>query len=642
MADEEQPAVQRPRQDQGAINAAQAVVPQVEPPAAAEPAPLQQENPNPPPKQLEDNVVETLKARLKALENLNKPSVEVLLHKIMPCLLRVAWISINTRPCSWQRSCASNAHHEKFTYYSVMLQEIHQRLHKPKERSSITASSVQFPQWEIDPDFRPLEVPLNNLKWVLCNSTPIQEVPCLAASNQHLRPDFVQDVIAGKALADPSMLAFRDPHHFLAGQLHNFCETWLSITSQTDSDTPKEVLGWIEDGVTVFKYFRHFRGSFKGENFDCELPPCKIFQNHISCKPFASFISRSILDRLATGAISLWVNHKIILIIITFFLHNTHKRFPNIAALQGYVHSLTKILTSTNRKTNYFLFDLQTDNQETVQLVCYSPKKRKPLKHLSTKKANKIQSKTQQEKTSSTTNEYTLDKDSEIELSNNLPLDFNSSLDDHLHTVEQALRADIYKTVDLKVKIIMKNENKQSILHDGRPTYNCDSLVADHTDCIKLVLWKDKIDEVHSRKSYHFQNVTLRRFDDDKHVNTNQSTIIKEIEDITNINLDITQIKNNIITGKIIGIEVKKTTGCVACNKAITCTTENKEDMYNCSNCSMTTLLSLCATKVVGQIVLKTSKDISTYVAFSDGLLSFLANTKSTELSLSQQFLPAV
>ncbi|KAL9978083.1 hypothetical protein ACROYT_G015564 [Oculina patagonica] len=41
MADEEQPAVQRPRADQGVINAAQAVVPQVEPPAAAEPAPLQ-------------------------------------------------------------------------------------------------------------------------------------------------------------------------------------------------------------------------------------------------------------------------------------------------------------------------------------------------------------------------------------------------------------------------------------------------------------------------------------------------------------------------------------------------------------------------------------------------------------------------
>ena len=53
MADGQQPAVQRPRADQGAINAAQAVLPQVEPPAAAEPAPLPQENPNPPPEQLE-------------------------------------------------------------------------------------------------------------------------------------------------------------------------------------------------------------------------------------------------------------------------------------------------------------------------------------------------------------------------------------------------------------------------------------------------------------------------------------------------------------------------------------------------------------------------------------------------------------
>jgi len=39
MADALQPAVQRPRADQGASNAAQAVVLQVDPPPAAEPAP---------------------------------------------------------------------------------------------------------------------------------------------------------------------------------------------------------------------------------------------------------------------------------------------------------------------------------------------------------------------------------------------------------------------------------------------------------------------------------------------------------------------------------------------------------------------------------------------------------------------------
>ena len=121
-----------------------------------------------------------------------------------------------------------------------------------------------------------------------------------------MQPDFAQDVIAGRAMADSSMLAFRDPHHFLAGQLHKSRETWLSSASQTDCDTAKEVLGWIEDGINVFKYFQHFRGSFKGENFDYDLPTCKILENHIFCKPFSFFISRSVLDRLGAGAISLW------------------------------------------------------------------------------------------------------------------------------------------------------------------------------------------------------------------------------------------------------------------------------------------------------------------------------------------------
>ena len=48
-----QPAVQRARADQGATNAAQAVVPQAEPQPAAEPAPQPDQLPNPPAEQLD-------------------------------------------------------------------------------------------------------------------------------------------------------------------------------------------------------------------------------------------------------------------------------------------------------------------------------------------------------------------------------------------------------------------------------------------------------------------------------------------------------------------------------------------------------------------------------------------------------------
>ena len=52
MADTLQPAVRRPRAYQGAIYAVQAVVPNVEPPPAAEPAPQPEQLPNPPAEQL--------------------------------------------------------------------------------------------------------------------------------------------------------------------------------------------------------------------------------------------------------------------------------------------------------------------------------------------------------------------------------------------------------------------------------------------------------------------------------------------------------------------------------------------------------------------------------------------------------------
>ena len=53
MADALQPAVHRPRAYQGAINAVQAVVPNVEPSPAAEPASQPEQLPNPPAEQLD-------------------------------------------------------------------------------------------------------------------------------------------------------------------------------------------------------------------------------------------------------------------------------------------------------------------------------------------------------------------------------------------------------------------------------------------------------------------------------------------------------------------------------------------------------------------------------------------------------------
>ena len=47
-------------------------------------------------------------------------------------------------------------------------------------------------------------------------------------------------------------------------------------------------------------------GDYMGQSYNSDLPPHWVFYNSISRKPFVSFISCTILDRLATGAISVW------------------------------------------------------------------------------------------------------------------------------------------------------------------------------------------------------------------------------------------------------------------------------------------------------------------------------------------------
>lgn len=124
--------------------------------------------------------------------------------------------------------------------------------------------------------------------------------------NAHISKQFVTSVIDGKVLADVSLLAFRDPRHFKAGELHWHKELWATLIHDTDSERFAEVLDWIHNFVSVQTFFTHYHGSYKGVEYNCSYPPARVFLNHLSCEPFAQYISDTILDRLASGAISIW------------------------------------------------------------------------------------------------------------------------------------------------------------------------------------------------------------------------------------------------------------------------------------------------------------------------------------------------
>jgi len=108
----------------------------------------------------------------------------------------------------------------------------------------------------------------------------------------------------GEAIGNVEHLVYRDPNNFRAGELHHHLEHWRYIAKMADGKD-NEVLRWIESKVSIEPYFHHFKGTFKGEQFDSDRPPHKVFRNNVSCKPFKEFIQQTLLMRVRNGAISL-------------------------------------------------------------------------------------------------------------------------------------------------------------------------------------------------------------------------------------------------------------------------------------------------------------------------------------------------
>ena len=85
------------------------------------------------------------------------------------------------------------------------------------------------------------------------------------ANNAHIPVEDIALVLQGKSLADMSRLVFRDPNHFRAGELHRHTPQWLWLLDDLNDDRFSEVRDWITNGVDVTKFFRLFKGSYKGK-----------------------------------------------------------------------------------------------------------------------------------------------------------------------------------------------------------------------------------------------------------------------------------------------------------------------------------------------------------------------------------------
>lgn len=68
-------------------------------------------------------------------------------------------------------------------------------------------------------------------------------------------------------------------YHFRAGELHAHHSFWESVAERCpEMATETDVLVWIRHKVSIFPFFQHFEGSFKGVHYDSDRPPHKMFK----------------------------------------------------------------------------------------------------------------------------------------------------------------------------------------------------------------------------------------------------------------------------------------------------------------------------------------------------------------------------
>ena len=113
---------------------------------------------------------------------------------------------------------------------------------------------------------------------------------------------FIDQIANGAQSPDISSLPFRDPNAFLPGQLHLHFKDWEQLIARAPYDEAFEVLDWLKNKVSISKYFQHFKGNFKGRQFDSDLPMA--FENNNSCKQFSRFIDKTLLERVQNGSVS--------------------------------------------------------------------------------------------------------------------------------------------------------------------------------------------------------------------------------------------------------------------------------------------------------------------------------------------------
>ena len=151
---------------------------------------------------------------------------------------------------------------------------------------------------------------MGSLGWMQFNGQTPWGTMTIAVRGEMTARELMQKVTRveqGEIIRDVNELSFRHPSNFRAGELHAHYSFWEKVVERCPKMAAQtDVLDWVKNKVSIFPYFQHFRGSFKGEQNNSDRPPHRLFKKNMSWKPFVCFVQETLINHLGTGRYLWW------------------------------------------------------------------------------------------------------------------------------------------------------------------------------------------------------------------------------------------------------------------------------------------------------------------------------------------------
>ena len=255
--------------------------------------------------------------------------------------------------------------------------------------------------------------------------------------------------------------------------------------------------------------------------------------------------------------------------------------------LEGYIHCLSPVKDTINKRAKFFDFKVQL-REQIVRGVCFSPEKKEKLKQFQKCKSPiKIRKYGQNHKYGA--RNIVIDKRTQVILSAG-PLSFACVDLDSDKSIGSLKKVAPNQTVTIKGKVVSLYGRKKI---SGKNLSKQEGMIADSSDTIKVVLWESFIDSVEEGKTYEFINFTYKVDKYGIYIGSSRNgSCVKEVEGVegpvAECVVDERELAEREIECTVLGVsDATKYYSCRNCKKKI----ESDGKLGHCS-CGMSQKIS--------------------------------------------------